>query len=385
MLLEDIVTFIKSRYPDNDFVPLHAPVFNGNEKKYVLDTLESTIVSSVGEFVNRFEQMICDYTGAKYAVAVVNGTSALHMSLLLAEVKPGDLVLTQALSFVATCNAIRYLGADPVFLDVDSDTLGLSPDAVKRYIETDTKRDPASGRLMDEKTGRRIAACVPMHTFGFPARVDELVELCKQYQIPLIEDAAESLGSLLKGKHTGTFGLMGIYSFNGNKTITSGGGGIIVTDNKELAKKAKHLTTQAKVPHEWEYIHDHIGYNYRCPNINAALACAQLEQIEQFIANKRETAKVYHNFFKESEIRHLVEPKESRSNYWLNSLIFPSKKERDKFLKFTNSHSVMTRPIWRLLHRLPMFSGCIHDQLINSKEIEQLLVNIPSSVTKNSA
>ncbi len=359
------------------FIPLHAPQFGGNEKKYLEKTIDSTFVSSVGPFVDRFEQMIQEYTGAKYAIAVVNGTAALHMGLMLAGTERGDLVITQALSFIATCNAISYIGAEPCFVDVDPKNLGLSVDALKQFLQ---KVEIKNGKAIHLPSGKKIAACVPMHTFGLPTEIDKIVALCSEYGIPVVEDAAESLGSIYKEKHTGTFGKIGTYSFNGNKTITCGGGGIIVTNDSAIGKMAKHLTTQSKVPHRWEFVHDHIGYNYRCPNLNAALACAQMEQLEGFIENKRETAHHYEEFFAESNIGFVSEPKESRSNYWLNAVLLSSAAERDHFLQETNDNEVMTRPVWELMQRLPMFRDCIHDDLTNSIDIASRLVNIPSSV-----
>ncbi len=374
----EIVSFIKELYPSQQFIPLHTPKFSQKEKDYVLDTIESTYVSSVGKYVDKFEKMMCDYTGAKHAIAVVNGTAALHISLLLAGVKQGDLVLTQALSFIATCNAISYIGAEPCFIDVDSSTLGLSAQSLESFLQFSTY---IKGQVCFEKsTNKRISACVPMHTFGFPTEIDAIVEICSKYYIPVVEDSAESIGSIYKNKHTGTFGLLGTYSFNGNKTITCGGGGIVVTNNDELGKKAKHLTTQAKVPHKWEFFHDHIGFNYRCPNLNAALACAQLERLEDFILNKRETANAYRNFFEGTNIKFNTETSESRSNFWLNSVMFESINHRDEFLEYSNSNGVMTRPIWALMHRMKMFENSIHDGLSNSIEIESCLVNLPSSV-----
>ncbi|MCC5943279.1 MAG: LegC family aminotransferase [Balneolaceae bacterium] len=377
--MKEILDFIRSIYPNRETIPLHSPVFLGNEKKYLLDTIDSTFVSSVGAFVDQFEQMICEYTGSKHAVAVVNGTSALHIALMLSGVQRDDLVITQALSFVATANAIRYLGADPVFLDIDKDSFGLSPIALGNYLKNSTCRDNKTNQLLDKASKRPIKACVPMHTFGFPCRIDEITDLCNEYGITVVEDAAESLGSIYKGRHTGSFGQLGVYSFNGNKTVTAGGGGIIVTNNRELAERAKHVTTQSKKAHSWEYYHDQIGYNYRCPNLNAALACAQLEVIEIIINNKRETHRMYSDFFSDSDPRFLQEPGNCRSNCWLNSIIFSSKKERDKFLSFSNEQGVMTRPAWNLLNTLPMYGNCLHDGLENSKIVQDRLVNLPSS------
>lgn len=360
-----------------DFLPLHEPRFLGNERKYVLDCIDSTFVSSVGQYVIDFEEKIKAYTGAKYAIAVVNGTAALHLSLVLAGVKSNDLVVTQALSFVATANAIRYTGATPYFVDVDRETLGMSPKALKNFLEDVEVRDDIPYYI---PTGQKVGAVVPMHTFGFPCEIDLIADLCSDYNIPLIEDSAESLGSTYKEKHTGTFGLLGAYSFNGNKTITSGAGGIIVTNDDELGPLAKHLSTQAKKPHKWEYEHDMLGYNYRCPNLNAALACAQLENLEAFIANKRELAEEYKSFFQSEKISFIEEPALSRSNYWLNAVLLDSRKDRDAFLQATNDAGVMTRPVWTLLHRLEYLKDAMYDSLENSIYIEDRLVNIPSSV-----
>lgn len=365
-------------YGENrDFIPLHEPKFIGNEKAYVLDCIDSTFVSSVGKYVNDFEDKIVDYTGAKYAIAVVNGTAALHLSMIVAGVKSTDIVVTQALSFAATANAIGYIGATPYFVDVDQKSLGMSSHALAAFF-TDVKM--VNGEAIYTPTGQRVGAVVPMHTFGFPCEIDRLVEICNEYNVPLIEDAAESLGSTYKGKHSGTFGLLGTYSFNGNKTITSGGGGIIVTNDEHCAKLAKHLSTQAKIPHKWEYNHDMLGYNYRCPNINAALACAQLENLETFIENKRTTSQEYANFFESTSYQFITEPEHARSNYWLNAILFDSEEDRNTFLEETNSNGVMTRPVWGLLNRLPYFPNALHGNLDNSIFIEKHLVNIPSSV-----
>lgn len=377
MKYSSTIDFIKTIYPNQNFIPLHEPRFIGNEKKYVNETIDSTFVSSVGKFVDLFEEKIKEYTGAKYAIAVVNGTAALHIGLQLAKVNRGDLVITQALTFIATCNAINYVGGEPAFIDVDRERLGMSVDALQNFLQN---VELINNQPIHKPTGKRIGACVPMHTFGFPVEIDKIVELCNQYNIPVVEDAAESLGTTYKGKHTGTFGLVGTYSFNGNKTITCGGGGIIVTNDDEIGVLAKHLTTQAKVPHRWEYVHDYIGYNYRCPNLNAALACAQIENLENFIANKRDTSNKYKSFFMDLDINYVSEPEDSRSNYWLNAILLSNKAERELFLQETNDNGVMTRPVWALMHRLEMFKDCIHDNLENSIYIEERLVNIPSSV-----
>ncbi len=372
------IEFIKNLFGNKDFIPLHEPLFIGNERKYVLDTIDSTFVSSVGKYVDLFEDKIKEYTGAKHAIAVVNGTAALHMSLILAGVKQKDLVITQALSFVATCNAISYLGASPTFIDVDNNTLGMSYKALCDFLEFVELRNDIP---FHKASNKRIGACVPMHTFGLPLEIDKIIAKCNEYNIPVIEDAAESLGSTFRGKHTGTFGLLGTYSFNGNKTITCGGGGIIVTNDDKLASLAKHLTTQAKIPHKWEYVHDYVGYNYRCPNLNAALACAQIEQLDNFINIKRNTASLYQKYFNtNNRISFIEESSNSKSNYWLNAILFNNKNERDLFLDETNTNGVMTRPVWKLMNKLKMYKNCIHDGLINSNEIEDRLVNIPSSV-----
>jgi aminotransferase in exopolysaccharide biosynthesis len=374
-----ITDFIKDLFPGIEKIPLHAPVFNGNEKKYVIETIDSTYVSSIGSFVNRFEEMMCEITGAKYAIAIVNGTSALHLSMILAGVKDKDEVLSQSLTFIATCNAISYLNATPIFIDIDKDTLGMSPSSLLNFLEqyAEKKND---GFTYNKQTGKRIKACVPMHSFGFPCRIDEISKICKQYNIVLIEDAAESIGSYYQEIHTGLFGLMGTFSFNGNKTVTCGGGGAIITNDAEIARKAKHLSTQAKVSHPWSFIHDEIGFNYRMPNINAALACAQLEQLNLFVENKRMLAKQYAHFFDQNNLQYIKEINGAKANFWLNTLILESIEERNLFLEFTNSNGVMSRPVWNLMHTLPMFENCFKTDLSNSIWISDRLVNIPSSV-----
>lgn len=374
-----ITTFIKNLFGNKDFIPLHAPCFIGNEKKYLNETIDSTYVSSVGQYVNQFERDIAEYTGAKYAVALVNGTSALHISLLTCGVKRQDEVLSQALTFIATANAISYLGAKPVFIDVDLDTLGMSPQSLELFLnEFAFKKD--DGFTYNKVSGKRIAACVPMHTFGLPLRIDEIASICKLWNITLIEDAAESLGSYYKGIHTGRFGKIGTFSFNGNKTITCGGGGAVITDDEELAHKIKHLTTQAKVPHQWEFKHDQIGYNFRMPNLNAALACAQLEQLERFLLDKRDLANRYSDFFSSINVTFLREIPEGRANYWLNAIVLEDSNQRESFLEYSNKNGVMSRPIWDLMNSLEMFQDCQTDGLVNSKWLSLRVVNIPSSV-----
>lgn len=377
--MEEFVMFCKTLFKTDSSIPLHAPRFFGNEKKYLIECIDSTFVSSVGEFVDRFEARIAEYTGARKAVVCVNGTQALHLALILAGVRRGEEVITQPLTFVATANAITYTGAKPVFIDVNLDTLGMSPSHLKSFLDENAEiRD--NGYSYNKSTGNRIAACVPMHTFGHPCKIEELVELCKKNNIALIEDAAESVGSTYKGKHTGTFGLMGIQSFNGNKTITTGGGGMILTNDDDLGRFAKHLSTQAKVDHPYEFIHDQTGYNYRMPNINAALGLAQLENLEAFITDKRELAKEYKYFFDKKGVQFFMEPPGCRSNYWLNAIILEDQSERDKFLEYTNRNNVMTRPAWRLMNLLPMFSECQAYNIKNAEWLAQRIVNLPSSV-----
>ena len=379
-MYNDITAFIRDTFNEPEaFIPLHAPCFMGNEKKYLGECIDTTFVSSVGQFVDRFEEMVADYTGAKKAVVCVNGTNGLHLALLLAGVERDDEVITQSLTFIATCNAISYIGAHSVFVDVDRDTMGLSPFALEEWLKEFV--EIKDNTCFNKKTGRRIKACVPMHTFGHPVHLDELVEVCKKYHIELVEDAAESIGSFYKGKHTGTFGKVGVLSFNGNKTITTGGGGMLLFNDETLAKHAKHLTTQAKMPHRWEFVHDDIGYNYRMPNINAALGCAQMENLDKILANKRETAMKYKAFFQNREdVAFFDEPKNCQSSFWLNAILLKDKDARDNFLQYSNEQGVMTRPIWQIMNRLPMFADCQTDDLTNTKWFEDRVVNIPSSV-----
>lgn len=378
-MYNSVVDFIHQLYQTDEFVPLHVPLFIGNEKKYMNECIDTTFVSSVGQFVDRFEEMVAEYTGAKKAVVCVSGTNALHMAMMLVGVERDDEVLTQALTFIATCNAISYIGAHPVFIDVDRDTMGLSPEAMKTWLVKNA--EVKKGQCYNKRTGRRIKACVPMHTFGHPVKLDELVALCDEYHIELVEDAAESIGSFYKGKHTGTFGKVSAISFNGNKTITTGGGGMLLFQDEELGKLAKHLTTQAKVPHRWEFVHDQIGYNYRMPNINAALGCAQMENLERYVENKRATAKEYSEFFAQiPDIEFYTEPAECRSNYWLNVVLLKDRQAQQEFLAYTNDHGIMTRPVWQLMNKLEMFKECETDGLVNTSWLEERIVNIPSSV-----
>ena len=378
-MFDDVTQFIQNIYKTTGFIPLHEPQFIGNEKKYLNECIDSTFVSPVGKFVDEFEKKIADYVGAKFAVATTNGTSALHIALLLANVKENNEVITQPLTFVATCNAISYCGANPVFIDVDKDTMGMSPSALQKFLENNTSIK--NQQCINNKTGKVIKACVPMHTFGHPCRIDEINDICDKYYISLIEDAAESLGSLYKDKHTGTFGQMGVMSFNGNKIITAGGGGCIITNNEVLAKKAKHLTTTAKITHKWEYTHNMVGYNYRMPNLNAALLVAQLENLESFLLNKRELAMMYKDFFSDKACHFVEESLHSKSNYWLNTIILKDKEQRDLFLEEANSKGVMIRPVWTLMNKLTMFKHSQCYGLTNVEWLEERVVNIPSSVT----
>ena len=377
-MFQKIVDYIKELY-GQDFVPLSVPQFIGNEKKYLNECIDTTFVSSVGKFVDRFEEDMAAYTGAKRAVVCVSGTNALHMAMMMAGVERDDEVLTQALTFIATCNAISYIGACPVFIDVDKQTMGLSPDAVKAWLVAHAEL--RNGLCYNKQTGRRVKACVPMHTFGHPVRIEELADICTEWHLELIEDAAESIGSKYKGKHTGLFGKVGVLSFNGNKTITTGGGGMLLFNDEALGDLAKHLTTQAKVPHRWEFHHDHIGYNYRMPNINAALGCAQFEHLDEYVADKRATAAAYAEYFSQvDDIQFFTEPENCFSNYWLNAVILKDHEAQQEFLQYTNDHGVMTRPIWELMSRLPMFGHCQHDDLENTIFFADRVVNIPSSV-----
>lgn len=373
-----LIRFIREQYQTNEVIPLHAPRFVGNESRYVLDSINSTFVSSIGVYVDQFEREIAAYTDSPSAVVTVNGTAALHMALILAGVTDGDYVLTQPLTFVATCNAIRYCKADPIFLDVDKTNLGLSPQAVDAWLDEFAFIDD-SGFCRHRYDNRIIRACVPMHTFGHPADIDGLLDVTTRWRLPLIEDAAESLGSLYKGRHTGTFGKLGILSFNGNKIITTGGGGMILT-NKELGVRAKHLTTTAKQAHPYEYVHEEIGFNYRMPNINAALGCAQIEQLNAFVEKKRELANAYAALLSPSSLHFVTEPEHCRSNYWLNAVVCENQQQRDELLKVTNAAGVMTRPIWRPMNQLTMFQNAIKDSLINAEWLAQRVVNLPSSV-----
>jgi len=378
------VKFIRDLYGEpNEFIPLHSPVFEGNEKQYLEECIDSTFVSSVGKYVDKFEEIVAEYTESKKAVVCVNGTNALHIAMMFAGVEKNTEVITQPLTFIATANAISYCGAHPVFIDVDKDTMGLSPKALEEWLSNNVAID-GKDIPVNKLTKRKITACVPMHTFGHPCRIDQIVEICNEFNIPVVEDAAESLGSFYKSQHTGTLGKLGILSFNGNKTITTGGGGMILTQDENLGNHIKHITTQSKITHPWEYMHDEIGYNYRMPNINAALGVAQMERLNDYLINKRNTAQQYRLFFDNSEIEFKEEPGNSRSNFWLNAVILQDKLQRDEFLQFTNDHLVMTRPIWRLMNELEMFKNCQTGNLKNAQWLQDRVVNIPSSVNLKS-
>lgn len=372
-----IIEFIRGLYKNEKFIPLHEPRFLGNEKKYVSDCIDSTFVSSVGKFVGQFESMICNFTGARYSVATVNGTAALHIALKLVGVDSGDEVITQPLSFIATCNAISYCNAKPIFVDVDLDSMGMSPKSLRTFLKLNTVQE--SGSCINKVTGNKIAAVVPMHTFGLPCRIEEIEEICQEFNIPMVEDAAESLGSFFNGKHTGTFGKVGALSFNGNKTITTGGGGMIITNDQNLARRAKHITTTAKMVHPYEFIHDEIAYNYRLPNINAALGCAQMESLSLQLISKRQIAYEYEKFFSALNIQFAKEIGGGHSNYWLNAITLVDRTQRNLFLRSLNDAGVMSRPIWCLMNKLQMFSNCQSTDLSNAIWLEDRVVNIPSS------
>jgi|TARA_R110002012_G_scaffold8145_2_gene37696 aminotransferase in exopolysaccharide biosynthesis len=373
-----LIDFIKQLYGTNEFIPLHAPTFSGNENKYVTETISSTFVSSVGAFVTRFENDIEGYTGASKAVATVNGTAALHTALYMSGVKRGDLVITQSLTFVATCNALYHMGAEPVFVDVSKTSLGLCPIALAEFLENNANLN-CDGVCVYTNTKQIIRAVMPMHTFGHPVELDEILKVCNKWNLVLIEDAAESLGSFYKGFHTGTVGEFGALSFNGNKIITTGGGGMVLCKSVKAGERTKHVTTTAKVPHPYEFFHDEPGFNYRMPNLNAALGCAQMELLEKFLISKRNLAMEYKSFFSGTDFQFVDEPEYAHSNFWLNAIICPSRADRDEIIKQTNGAGVMTRPIWQLMHRLPMFSNAVRGDLTNSMLIESCLINVPSS------
>ncbi len=374
------MAMVREVFSTNQFIPLHAPRFMGCEKELILKTLESTFVSSVGECVEQFEEDIAQYTGAQFAIAVSSGTAALHTALHAVGVVRNDEVITSPLTFVATCNAISYCGARPVFVDVDLDTLSLSPKSLAQFLDQHAELQ-TDGLCWNRSSGKVIRACVPVHNLGHPARAKEIAAVCERYNIAVIEDAAESLGSLSDEQHTGRVGLIGILSFNGNKIITTGGGGALITDDAVLARRLKHLTTTAKQPHPWLFRHDEIGFNYRLPNLNAALGVAQMAQLDDFVAKKRKLAKYYATWLDQWPQATIVsEPTGARSNYWLNAMLLQDCETRDSFLCRTNEQGIMTRPMWTPMHTLPMYQNCQRSSLDNAELIENTLVNIPSSV-----
>jgi perosamine synthetase len=376
-----IVTALRSALPSGQCIALHEPRFAGNEWNYVKECLDTGWVSSVGKFVDRFEHQLAEFTGVSHAIAVVNGTAALHVCLLLIGVERGDEVLIPALTFVATANAVSYCCAVPHMVDVETATLGLDPQKLRLYLE-EIAELRAEG-CFNKRTGRRIKALVPMHTFGHPVELDSLAALCREFHLELVEDAAESLGSYYKGRHTGAWGRASALSFNGNKIMTTGGGGAILTNDAELAKRAKHLTTTAKLPHRWAYEHDEVGYNYRLPNINAALGCAQLEQLPEFLLAKRCLFERYRDVFADApQVKLVSEPENCRSNYWLQALLLDDDAIaglRDAILNETNNSGLMTRPAWTLMHRLSPYSDCPRMDLSVAESLEGRLINLPSS------
>jgi len=377
-MFDDFICFVQDLYSSTDLIPLHEPQFRGNEKKYLLETIDSTFVSSVGKFVDEFEQKIAEYTGVKHAIATVNGTAALHIALKLAGIEHNSEVITQSLTFVATCNAIRYCNAKPLFIDVDKTTLGLSPESLENFLQQNTEiRD--DGFCWNKSSNKKILACIPMHTFGFPVKLERIKNICDKYNVTLVEDAAESLGSLYKNMHTGSIGKLAALSFNGNKIITTGGGGMILTNDDELAKKAKHITTTAKLTHSWAFNHDEIGYNYRLPNLNAALGVAQIELLPEYLINKRKIANTYQKWGKEHGIEFISEPADTKANYWLNVAVMQDKQHRDQIIEETNSRKVMTRPAWTPMHQLTMNKDCQKSELVNTEWLSDRIVSIPSS------
>lgn len=377
-MIDQLVRFIRDHHHGASTIPLHAPTFTGNERAYVLDAIDSTFVSSVGAYVGRFENEMKSYTGSEGAVALVNGTAALHLALRLAGVRSGDMVITQALTFVATCNAISYCGAEAVLLDVDRKNLGLSSEAVSTWLQEHAIRDD-QGTCRHKADGRIVRAMVPMHTFGHPADLGELQKIATHWGLELIEDAAESLGSLYHDQHLGTFGAMASLSFNGNKIITTGGGGMLLC-KAPLEQQARHLSTTAKLPHAYDFDHDEVGYNYRLPNLNAAMGCAQLERIECFIQRKRELASRYQELLADSGLQFVREPENARSNYWLNAVICDGPSDCRQLLETLIEQGIQARPVWRLMHTLPMYRHCPRDELRNARWLAERLLNLPSSV-----
>jgi len=377
-LNQQIVNYIKSLYQHQNPVLLHCPEFLGNEKKYLAECIDTKYVSYIGRFVSDMEDKIREITGAKHAVALVNGTAALHMLLLAIGIKIEDEVITQSLSFAATAAAIVHAQGVPVFVDIEQNTLGMSPESLKGFLRENA--EVTGGKCFNKKTMKQIKAVIPMHTFGHPVRIEEIQKICDEYSLLHIEDSAESLGSFYNGKHTGIFGKAGILSFNGNKLATTGGGGMVITDDEVLANRIRYLSTTAKRPHPWEFFHDEAGYNLRMPSLNAAIGFAQLEYLDQALKNKRETADLYQQFFVPLGIKFIIEPKNTKSNYWLNAILFENRRQRDEFLEYSNNNGVQTRSAWTLLHTLPPYRHCQYTEMPNAEYIVDRLVNIPSSI-----
>lgn len=379
--VESLLDALRQVLPAAEKYPLHEPLFCGNENQYVRECIDTGWVSSVGKFVDRFETDLAEYTGVKRAVAVVNGTAALHVCLILSDVQRNDEVLVPAVTFIATANAVTYCGAVPHFVDSSYETLGIDPYILEAYLQDVSEL--RGNDCYNKKTGRRIRAAVPMHTFGHPVDMDKMIAVCEKYHLVLIEDAAESVGSFYKGRHTGNFGRISAMSFNGNKTITTGGGGAVLTNDKELGKLAKHITTQAKLPHRWAYVHDRIGYNYRMPNINAALGCAQLEELPGFVEQKRCLAAKYREALGGVPgVKFFVEPEFAKSNYWLNAILLDkdAADKRDEVLAALNDAGIGSRPIWEMIYTMPMFADCPRMDCKIAADIGRRLINLPSSV-----
>ena len=378
-LARSLIDFVRTEYGTDDFIPLHIPRLGGRERDLVADAVESSFVSSVGRYGAEFEEAVARYTGAPFAIAVMNGTAALHLCLVLAGVKRDEEVITQAMTFVATCNAISYCHAHPVLVDIERPGLGMSPDSLEHWLENNAERGD-DGVCRNRYTGRVIRACVPMHSFGHPVRIERIAEICRRFGLVLIEDAAESLGSFYRGEHTGLVGDLAALSFNGNKIITTGGGGMILTRDEALAEHARHLSTTAKVAHRWEYFHDEVGYNYRMPALNAALGCAQMEALPAFVEAKRALAERYRDWFAQSDYEFVTEPEGAHSNYWLNAFFARDRVERDHWLELTNDAGVMTRPVWVPMNELPAFADCQAASLETSQWVADRLINLPSWV-----
>lgn len=375
--LNNLIDFIRDYYDGKKSIHLHEPVFTNKNIILINSAIESTFVSSIGQYVNQFELELARYTGSYSAITTVNGTSALHASLHLAGVSNNDLVITQSLTFIATANAISYCGAKPIFIDIDKDTMGMSPKSLEEWLEENAFLEGKTCKHKD--TLKTIKACVPMHTYGHPVKIDKILDICKKWKIVLIEDAAESLGSLYKDRHTGTFGELAALSFNGNKIITTGGGGAILS-SKKYAAKAKHITTTSKIPDKLKFNHDEIGFNYRLPNLNAAMGCAQISSLESILRLKRKLAYRYMDVLKDTNLSFVKEPKNSKSNYWLNTVLAENISHRDSILKITNEVNIFTRPAWGLMHKQKMYKSCIKGNLENTLYLSERIINIPSGI-----